>query len=303
MSLITTSSFESDLLPGLIREWFGEYKDIPTMYDQYMKMQESDQAYEIYGSVIPLGASQRKPQGSALSLDTSEEFFKPIFTNICFASGFEITKEMRMNGKAFGNAKKFTEQLRRGDRVAREIVGASVLNNSGVSGKTMLNGDGVILASASHPMYGSTFSNLLANNADLSELAIEAMNVQVLGFTDNRGIKIDAMLDTLVISPSQIADAHRITQSTKRVDTADNTASFIYDTGLIKKIVVNRYLTSTVQWQVTTSIDEGLIFQNRQSPEIDTDNVFLTKNSQVSIDSFFTAGWKDPRGVIVSLGT
>lgn len=303
MSLINTSSFESDLLPGLIKKWIGEYEDVPTMYDKYMDMQESDQAYDILGTLIPMGASQRKPQGTALSIDTSLEFFKPIFTNVCFASGFEITKEMRMNGHAFGNTKRFTEMLKRGDRIAREIVAAGILNNAGTSGKVMTNGDGVILASPSHPMRGGTFSNVLANNADLSELAIEAINVNVLNATDNRGLKIDLMLDTLVVSPSQLADAHRITMSTKRVDTADNTASFIYDTGLIKKLVVNRYLTSTVQWQITTTAKDGLIFKNRQSLEIDTDNVFLTKNSQVSCDSYFTAGWGDPRGAYISLGT
>jgi len=301
MSYINTSSFESDLLPGLIQKWYGEYKDVPEVYKNYMQMETSDQAYDIMGTLTPMGAAQRKTQGAALRLDTAQEAQKPVFLNLTYALGYEITKEARRDGHAFKDAKRFTEMLKRGVRVAREIVAADILNNAGTSGYVMTGGDGVILASASHPTASGNQSNILGSAADLSEAAIEALYIQIMGATDNRGIKVDIMPDALVISPTQLPDAHRILKTDKRVATADNDANFLADHGIVKRIVVNRYLTSTTQWQLTTNVKDGLIFKTRQGDEIDTDNVFMTKNSQVSVDARFCAGWGDFRGVYISL--
>ncbi len=301
MSIINTSSFESDLLPGLVKKWFGEHNDLPEIYSQMMKVEASNQAYDILGTLTPMGAAQRKNQGSALTLDTAQEAFKPIFTNLAYALGFEITKEARQDGHAFRDAKRFTEMLKRGCRITKEIVAANILNFAGTSGYTMTGGDGVILASASHPTRAGNQSNILSGGTDLSEAALEAINVQIMNAKDNRGLRIGLMIDKLIISPTQKADAHRILMSDRRVSTADNDANFVNDTNLVKGIVVNQYLTSTTQWQVTTNAPDGLIFKIRQEAEVDTDNVFLTKNSQVSVDMRICAGWGDHKGVYISL--
>ena len=115
---ITTGSYPSDLLPGLIQKWFGDYKDLPPLYEKMFQVEASDQQYDIMATHIPLGPSQLKAQGGNITNTgpTQEMGIKPIFVNLCYAGMFEITKEARMNGHAFKDAKKFTDQLRRGDR-------------------------------------------------------------------------------------------------------------------------------------------------------------------------------------------
>ena len=303
MSTINTSSYESDLLPGLVKEWFSivppEYE---ALYSQMMKVDSSDQAFEIHGTNTPFGALVKKGQGNSLSLDTTQEAYKPRYEHTTYALGFAITKEAVRDGHAFKDARKFTEMLARSARVTKEVVGATVVNNAGTSGKTMLGGDGAILASASHPTRAGNQSNILSSAADLSEAALEAVRTAVENTLDNRGLKIKLMCKDLIISPAQRALAHRILKSEKEIDTLQN-ANFLKDSGTIKSIIVNPYLTSTVQWTVTTTHDAGLIFMLRQDAEMDTDNDFMTKNGIYSVDMRVSAGWDDFRGVYISLGT
>lgn len=301
MSLINSSSFNSDLLPGLVKKWFGEYKDQPELYSQFMKVESSDRSYDIEATFTPMGSLQRKTEGEVLRLDTSVEAHKPTYLHATYALGFAITKEMIRDGVAFANAKRFTEQLKRGARVTKEIISANILNYAGTAGYVMTGGDGVILASASHPTRYGNQSNILSGGADLSEAAVEALRTQIENAVDNRGLRIGLMVDKLVINPAQRADAHRILQSELRATTADNDANFLKDTGVVKGVVVNPYLTSTTQWQLTTTATDGLKFKIRQEAEMDTDNDFMTKNGLYSVDMRVSAGWSDFRGVYISL--
>lgn len=301
MSLINSASFNSDLLPKLIKKWFGEYQDLPEIYNRFMNVESMDQAYEIEATLTPMGALQRKNQGSVLRLDGSAEAYKPVYQSVVYALGFAITKEMIRDGKAFANAKRFVEMLKRGGRITKEIACASIINNAGTSGYTMTGGDGVILASASHPSRYGNQSNILSGGADLSEAAIEALNVNIMNAVDNRGLRIGLMIKDLLVSPSQRADAHRILESKTQAETANHTANFLRDENVVKSVIINPYLTSTTQWQVTTTAQDGLKLKVRQEMEMDTDNDFMTKNGLYSVDMRIVPGWSDFRGVYFSL--
>lgn len=302
MGAINSSSYHSDLLPGLIKKWFSvDPTDWESIHDKYMSVESSDSAYEIHATNTGFGALIQHAQGSPLTLDDSKEAYKPRYEHVNYALGFAITKNAVRDGHAFKDAKRFTEMLKRSCMVTKEIVAANVLNFAGTSGYVMLGGDGVILASASHPTRYGNQSNSLSGGTDLSEAALEAMDVQVQDARDNRGLRIKLMMKDLIISPSQKALAHRILQSKTQAFTPDHTASYVYDTGLIKNVIVNPYLTSTTQWQVTTNATDGLKFMVRQEPEMDTDNEFFTKNGLYSVDMRVSAGWDDFRGIYISL--
>ncbi len=298
---INTSSYNSDLLPGLVKKWFSIVPaDLSPLYSQMFNVVASTQNYEVHATHTGFGAMVAKNQGAALVLDSSQEAYKPIYENNTFALGFSITKEMIRDGNAFGNAKKFTEMLKRAAMVTKEIVGANVINYAGTSGYTMKGGDGVILASASHVTASGNQSNILSSGADLSEAALEALRTQIEKAKDNRGIRIRLAVKDLIIDPSQRALAHRILKSDVQVDTLNN-ANFLKDTGVVKSVIVNPYLTSTTQWQVTTSHPDGLQYLVRQEAEMDTDNDFMTKNGLYSADMRVCAGWDDWRGIYISL--
>lgn len=301
MSLINQSSFHSDLLPGLVKKWFEVAPtDLDPLYSRIFDVQASDTAYEIHATVTGMGSLVSKNSGAALTLDSAQEYIKPRYEHTTYALGFAITKEAVRDGNAFKDAKRFTEMLKRASGVTKEILGASVLNNAGTSGYTMLGGDTVVLASASHPTRSGNQSNILASGADLSEASIEALRTQIENAKDNRGLRIKLMVKDLHINPAQRALAHRILKSEKQIDTLNN-ANFLRDTGVVKNIIVNPYLTSTTQWQLTTTAEDGLKCLVRQEPEMDTDNDFMTKNGMYSVDMRIAFGWDNFKGLYVSL--
>lgn len=301
-SVINTGSFHSDLLPGLVKKWF-EVKpaDYEPIYSKMMKVESSNDAYEIHGTVTGFGALRAFNQGSSLTLDNSQEAQRPRYEHITYGLGFAITKQQMRDGKAFGDAKKFTEMLARSARITKEVVSANIINFAATSGKTMPGGDGVVLASASHPTASGLQSNILSGGTDLSESAVEAIRTQIQNATDNRGLKIMLTVGDLIVNPALEPLAHKIVNSDKQAFSPDNTANFIKDKGVIKNVIVNPYLTSTTQWQVTTSSPDGLCFILRQDAEMDTDNDFMTKNGLYSVDLRCSAGWDSFRGLYVSL--
>lgn len=297
---ISSSNFNSDLLPKLIKKWYGEYKDLPELFSQFLMVESMNTKYDIEATWTPMGTLQRKGESAVKRLDESSEAYKPVYNAVTYALAFAITKEMIRDGHAFGNAKKFVEQLKRGARITKEIVGHNLINNA--SSFSMTGGDGVVLASASHPTRGGLVSNILSGGADLSEAAIEALRTQIENAVDNRGLKIGLQIDKLLISPAQRADAHRIINSTLRVATTDNDANFIGDTNVVKGVVVSPYLTSTTQWQVTTTgVDSGLKMKIRQDLEFGDDNDFMTNNGLYSVDMRIVAGYSDFRHMYFSL--
>lgn len=298
---INTSSFHSDLLPGVIKKWFSvNPTDLAPIYNRMMKVENSDQRYEIHSTLTGMGSAVLVGEGNALTLDSAIEAYKPRYEHLNYALGFAITKNMLRDGTAFGNAKKFTAMLKRAMMVTKEIVASNVINFAGTSGYTMPGGDGVILASASHPTAAGNQSNILSGGADLSEAALEALRVQILNAKDNRGLRQRLFIKDLIINPAQEALAHRILKSKVQIDTLNN-ANFLNDTAVVKGIIVNPYLTSTTQWQVTTTHEDGLKFLVRQEPEMDMDNEFMTKNGLYSADMRISAGWDDFRGLYISL--
>lgn len=301
MSMINTASGASDLLPGLIKKWVAEYERPPELYSQFMTVEKMDSIYELEALSTPLGALQAKPQGSAVRYDSAQEFVKPIYQAIVYASGFSITKEAIRSGHAFLKAKKFTDQLMSRSMTTKELIAANVINFAGTSGHTMKGGDGEVLASASHPSASGVYSNILANGADLSELAIESLRTQIEKAVDYRGIKIGLRIKDLLIAPDLRAEAHRILNSNLQSNTADNNANFLKDTGVIKSVIVNPFLTSATQWQVTTTVEDGLKFKVFWDAEMDTDNDFNTKNGLYTLDLAVAAGFTDPKGLYVSL--
>lgn len=302
MSVINNTSFNSDLIPGLVKKWFdASMKQYDPIYNRMMKVESSDRAFDVDATLTGMGTLIQKSQSGSISYDTSSQAYTPRYKHITYALGFAISKEALRDGNAFSDAKKFTQMLARGAAQTKEIIAANVLNFAGTSGYTMDGGDGVILASASHPTRAGNQSNSLSGGTDLSEAALEAMQVVIENAKDNRGLKIKLRMKDLIINPAQRADAHRILHSNLRVGTTDNDTNFLKDFGMVQGLVVNPYLTSTTQWQVTTDIEDGLKFKMRQEAEMDQDNDFNTKNGLHSVDMRVSAGWSDFRGVYISL--
>lgn len=304
MSIINTSSFRSDLLP-LVKNWFGlAYKDYDKLYEKMMKVEAADaRAYQVDALVSGLSPLQAKDEGSSLTLDSARQGITPRYVHTTYALGFVITMEMMEDGDAFRNAKKFTDMLKRSSVLTKEILAASVYNNAFSGSYLMSGGDGVSLVSASHPTRAGLQSNLITGGSvDISEAALEQITIDIKNMKDDRGNRIMARPVNLIVSVNDEPTANRILRSNLRVATADNDLNYLKQTGSIKDIIANPYLSDSDAFFVTTDVEDGVKMLIRKEAAIDDGNDFETKNNKFSVIMRLSTGWSDFRGVIGSAG-
>ena len=83
-------------------------------------------------------------------------------------------------------------------------------------------GDGQSLVSATDQTLGGPQSNLLTVAADISEVAIEDMVIQIMGTTNARNLQISNMPESLHIPRALWFEANRILNSVLQNDTSNN---------------------------------------------------------------------------------
>jgi len=307
MSLINRSSFRSDLIP-LVKDWFGDaYKNYNSLYDKILKVKQADdRAYQVNAMVSTMLPLQQKDEGTVLTLDSARQGITPRYVHTTYALGFIITMEMMEDGDAFKNAKRFTEMLKKSALQTKEILAANVYNNAFSSTATMSGGDGVALCSTSHPTRSGTQSNVLSTGSvDMSEAALEQATIDIKNMLDDRGNRIMLLPQKLICSVTDEPLANRILKSTMRSGSADHDINYLRDSGLIKEIVANPYLTAAHRWFVTTGVQEdgdGVQMLIRKEASIDDGNDFETKNNKFSAVARTSTGWDDFRCVIGSDG-
>ena len=301
---ITRSAHPSALWPG-IHAWFGnQYKDISKPFESYFQMETSDKAYEEIAEAYGFGLAAVKGEGASIQYDTDGEGYKTRFTNVTYGLGYIVTREAIEDNQYRQISERRAAELARSMAATKCIVHANVLNR-GFSG-SFLGGDGVALFSAAHPTLSGNQSNLLTA-ADLSEAGLESAATEIMLMKNARGIVINAMPKTLVIHPSEWANAMRILESdlqsgAKTDTTSTNNVNALKVKGVVDQIVMDPYLTDTDAWFLTTDIPYGLTCFTRRAMEFKQDNDFDTENAKAKATERYATGWADWRGVYGSAG-
>lgn len=300
----TRSAHPSALWPG-IKAWFGnKYDELPKPFEAYFQMETSDKAYEEVVEAYGFGLAAEKAEGASIQYDTDGEGYKTRFTNKTYGLGYIVTREAIEDNQYKQLSERRAAELARSMNTTKCIVHANILNR-GFSG-SYLGGDGVALFSNAHPTQAGNQSNLLTA-ADLSEAGLESAATEIMLMENARGLKIGAKPRTLVIHPSEWANATRILeselQSGAKTDTTNtNNVNALKVKGIVDQIVMDPYLTDTDAWFLTTDIDYGLVCFQRRAMEFKQDNDFDTENAKAKATERYVPGWADWRGVFGSAG-
>lgn len=301
---ISTNSFSKLLWPGIKSIYGAKYDEYPQEFLQIFDKTTSDKAYEEYLGSSMFGLAPIKTQGGAISYDSAQQGFTTRLTNLVFALGFVITREMYDDNQYAEYMKRFATALAFSMRQTKEIVCANVLNRAFTS--TYAGGDAKELCATDHPnVAGGTWSNELAVAADLSQTSLESAAIQIAGFTNDRGLAISAMPQKLIVAPANMFEAERILKSSLEYDTANNAINALKSKGVFPGgIVVNHYLTDSDAWFIKTNVADGLIYQERDADDFNPspENDFDTENAKYKARMRFAVGWADPRGIFGSAG-
>lgn len=299
---INTSNFAKALWPG-VNKWYGEaYDEHPVEYTALFDSYTSRKAYEEDMSISGFGLAQATNQGGSVSYDTMMQGFLTRYSHVKYTLGFIITEEMFDDDQYDVVGRRNARSLAMSMRQTKETVGANVYNRAFNNSYT--GGDGLELCSAAHVNFaGGTYANELTTAADLSEASLEQACIDLMDFTNDRGLKINVMPKTLVIPTELSFEAHRILNSTLRVGSADNDPNALREMGKFTNgIIVNHYLTDADAWFIRTTAPDGMKYFERKADSFAEDNDFDTSNAKFKASGRYSFGWSDPRGIFGSPG-
>jgi phage major head subunit gpT-like protein len=304
MANITTGNFAKALYPG-VSAWYGQgYNEHKVEYTDLVDVETSRRAYEEDVGITGLGLAPVKTEGNGISYDTERQAFITRYIHAVYALGFIITREMVEDDLYAVAGKRKAKGLAFSLRQTKETVVANLYNRAFNS--TYVGGDGVELCSLLHPNFaGGTWANEPSTAVDLSEAALEQACIDIMKWTNDRGLKIAMMPQTLVVPVDLVFEAERILKTPSRVGTADNDINALYAMGKFPGgIKANHYLTDTDAWFLRTNTGgtQGLKLYQRRKMEFGIDNDFDTENAKFKASERFSVGWTDPRAIYGSPG-
>ena len=293
------ASFAKMLEPGLNTLFGLEYDSYPAEYEAVFESNTSQKAFEEDVLLSGFGNAPTKCEGAAISYDAASQQWTARYQHETIALAFSITEEAEEDGQYGSIASRYTKALARSMASTKEIKAANVLNNA-----TSTNGgDGVPLLSTSHPTQNGNQSNTLSTAADLSETSLEAILIQIADMKDDRGLRIAAQGQMLVIPTAYTFVAERLLESQLRTGTADNDINAIRSGGYLPKgYHVMRRLTDSDAFFVTTDVPDGLKMFQRSPMKKGMEGDFETGNVRYKVRERYSFGFTDWRGVFGTEG-
>jgi hypothetical protein len=301
MATITTGSHPKALWPGIKAWWGRSYDEHQEEYPDLFETDTSDKAYEEEVEITGFGLAPVKPQGKQIFYDTEVQGPVSRFTHVAYALGYIVTFEELRDNLYEVVGKRRAQQLAFSMRQTKENVLASIYNQA--FNASYPGADGQSLCSASHPTVSGNQSNVLTVAADLSETAVEDLCIQIMLTTNNRGLRISVLPQSLHVPAALFFDANRIIHSVLQNDTSNNAVNVLKAVNVFPRgIKVNHYFSSATAFYIRTNVPRSVTYFERDKITFDQDNDFDTKNAKAACYERYSAFWADFRGVFGSAG-
>lgn len=264
---ITRANAKSLLQPGIDRIFGVEYKAFPEQWSQLFEKRTSKKADEFDVKISGMGVAAEKSEGGLYTYDVMNEVGRKGYKHKVYGLAFGITEEAVDDNLYLNLAQLGSKFLVRGLKIAKEINCASVLNNAFNS--SYVGYDGKELCATDHPLAGGgTIANEPSVAVDLSETALESAINDIAGWVDDRGIKICAMAQRVVV-PMELQWTVNKLLSSKAVlqpGTANNTINSLVTTNAFpKEPFIYNWLTDPDSWFIMTDVPNGLTYFQRKS--------------------------------------
>lgn len=292
------SGFGDILEPGFRKIFDDKFSEIPQLFPQLFHVNTSDKQDEKDSAVSGFGLLTQTGEGGAITYEDPVQMYDKRYTHLKYTKGFKISEEL-YEDEQYNVMNKKPAALGRAARRTAENSAAGVFNNA--FSTSYLGGDGKPLTSISHPRSdgGTAQSNASASGITLTETNLDTGRLAMRAQLDDKGMKIEAQSNVLVVGPALEKTAHIIVDSNLRSDSADNDLNF-YKGKL--KIVVWDWITSSTAWFLMDSRQHELNWFWRIKPEFKQDTAFDTGMALYKTRTRFSNGWSDWRGVWGSKG-
>ena len=291
------AQFAKMLEPGLNTLFGLEYDRYPEEFAAVFSANTSQRAFEEDVLLEGFGNAPVKNEGAAISYDAASQQWTARYQHETIALAFSITEEAEEDGQYGSIASRYTKALARSMASTKEIKAANVLNNA-FSGSGVTGGDGKTLCATDHPTRSGNQSNALATAADLSETSLEQMLINIPDMKDERGLRVAAQGQMLVIPTAYTFTAERLLESQLRTGTSDNDINAIRQGGYLPQgYHVMRRLTDSDAFFIVTDVPDGLKHFQRSPLKKGMEGDFETGNVRYKVRERYSFGFTDWRGV------
>lgn len=294
------ATFGDILEPGFRKIFNDRYSEIPEQFSKLFHINSSKKYNEKDSAVSGFGLLTQTGENDPITYEDPVQMYDVTYTHLKYTKGFSVSEEL-YEDDLYNVMNKKPAALGRAARRTNEYYGSLIFNNAFSSGT---GGDAKYLCSTAHPRAdgGTAQSNASSTGIVLNE---ENLNTGLLALEaqlDDKGMKIMAEANVLLVPRALRKTAHEIVKSQKRSETADNDMNYYSEMGL--SVMSWHYLddTSTTAWFL---IDKSLHELNwfwRVRPEFKQDMTFDTGAALYKTRERFSRGWSDWRGVWGSKG-
>ena len=299
---INRAQLVKELVPGLNALFGLEYARYADEHTMIFDTESSDRAYEEEVMLSGFGEAAVKGEGTAVKYDTAQETWTARYVHNTVALAFSLTEEAMEDNLYDTLSARYTRALARSMQQTKQIKAANVLNNS--FSTTYPGGDGKPLMTTDHgTLTAGDLKNELSTAADLNETSMEQALIDLAGFKDERGLKVNAQAQRLIVPPALQFIADRLLNTPGRVATSDNDINAIRNMGMIPDgYAVNHYLTDTDAWFLKTDVPNGMKHFVRTAVSTNMEGDFETGNVRYKARERYSFGWSDWRGIFGSPG-
>ena len=299
---INRAQLVKELVPGLNALFGLEYARYADEHTMIFDTESSDRAYEEEVMLSGFGEAAVKGEGTAVKYDTAQETWTARYVHNTVALAFSLTEEAMEDNLYDTLSARYTRALARSMQQTKQVKAANVLNNGFSS--TYPGGDGKELFATDHgSLTAGDLKNELSTAADLNETSMEQALIDIAGFKDERGLKVNAQAQRLIVPPALQFIADRLLNTPGRVATADNDINAIRNMNMIPDgYAVNHYLTDTDAWFLKTDVPNGMKHFVRTAVSTNMEGDFETGNVRYKARERYSFGWSDWRGIFGSPG-
>lgn len=256
----------------------------------------SEKAYEEEVMMAGTGAAAEKKEGAGVLYDDMFETYTARYTHSTIALAVRITEEAVEDGLYLSMGAEIARSMMTSMNYTKEVRRANILNFAFDS--THTGGDGVQLITTAHPLGGGgTLTNTLATPAQLSESAMEELQINISKWTDERGIPRDWTVKKLVVPNDLKYVAMRLTRSNFQPETDLNNINALMASGDLPGFSTNRYLTDPAKWFFVTNCRNGLKAFKRVALSKGLEGDFETGDLRYKLRERYSEGWTNPRGI------
>ncbi len=299
---MNTTQFRDTFEPVLIDKYELIASRLPTEWDKFVEVTKGRKlGIENQVMQFGLGVAQVKPQGAPIAYASGGQSYKSTFIKVTYGIAFALTEEAMEFNELQDLLDQYSKELPVAINEAQELVCAAVINNA--FSNSYLGGDSVPFASLLHPIQGGTYSNKLSAGADLSEAAVEQLQIQIRTAVDENNRPMSLHPVNLECAPANEFTACRILRSDYTPGSANNAVNATKVLGRLSStpVVITR-MTNTRQFQISTDADIGLQWKYGWKPRTKFEGDFESGNMRAKSTFNGACTWTNPRTKFFSQG-